>query len=145
MKAKRSEPLKDTEEVSRTIIVRVSFYEDLHRVIELPEDSVLYDLHMAIQRAFGWDNDHLFLFTLSKKRNYYKDSYWEGDPAGDGPAGKVTLASLCLSPRRKFKYLFDFGDELWHEVQVLRFGALDSRETYPRILERHGENVDQYD
>ena len=37
------------------------------RKIELRADQMLHDLHMAIQDAFEWDNDHLYAFFMSGK------------------------------------------------------------------------------
>lgn len=37
------------------------------RKIELRADQTLHDLHMAIQDAFEWDNDHLYAFYMSGK------------------------------------------------------------------------------
>jgi hypothetical protein len=39
--------------------------EVVTRVIAMLDDQTLEDLHAAIQRAFGWDNDHLYAFFLS--------------------------------------------------------------------------------
>jgi hypothetical protein len=37
------------------------------RKIELRADQTLHDLHLAIQEAFEWDNDHLYAFYMSGK------------------------------------------------------------------------------
>jgi len=37
------------------------------RKLELSEEATLQDLHMAIQRAFEFDNDHLYSFFMSGK------------------------------------------------------------------------------
>jgi hypothetical protein len=37
------------------------------RKIELRADQTLHDLHMAIQDAFEWDNDHMYAFFMSGK------------------------------------------------------------------------------
>ncbi len=33
----------------------------------IESDDALYDLHLLIQDAFGWDNDHLFSFYMSNR------------------------------------------------------------------------------
>jgi hypothetical protein len=37
------------------------------RKLELRVDQTLHDLHLAIQDAFDWDNDHLYAFYMSGK------------------------------------------------------------------------------
>jgi len=37
------------------------------RKIEIRADQTLEDLHLAIQRAYGWDADHLYSFFISGK------------------------------------------------------------------------------
>jgi hypothetical protein len=56
------------------------------RKIELREDQMLHDLHLAIQDAFEWDNDHLYAFFMSGKA-------WDNDseyrlPDGHTPWGE---------------------------------------------------------
>ena len=41
------------------------FDTTISRTIEIENTSTLYDLHMVIQSAFGWDNDHLYSFFLA--------------------------------------------------------------------------------
>ncbi len=58
---------------------------------------------------------------------------------------QVRIDELDLAPRRKLYYLFDFGDEWWHELTVER--AADPAvkgKRYPAIVERHGASPPQY-
>ena len=57
---------------------------------------------------------------------------------------EVKLTSLGLTPRRKFHYLFDFGDEWWHEITVEQTDAPAEKGEYPRVLEKHGASPPQY-
>jgi len=38
---------------------------EVSRTFKLKGNQTLYDLHMNIQYAFDWDNDHMFSFYLS--------------------------------------------------------------------------------
>ena len=52
--------------------------------------------------------------------------------------------SLDLTEGQVFYYLFEFGDEWWHEVTVENTdGAADEGE-YPRTIEKKGESPEQY-
>jgi hypothetical protein len=47
-------------------------------------------------------------------------------------------------PRQVFLYLFDFGDEWWHEVTVERTDAPMEAGTYPRVVDGRGKSPPQY-
>ena len=114
------------------------------RTIELRGDQSLDDLHLAIQQAFGWDNDHLYAFFMSGKRWDQATEY--ADPrAEDGrSADEVRIHALKLVPRKRFLYLFDYGDELLHDVWLVRVGPVEAAVKYPRIVQVHGEAPPQY-
>ena len=40
---------------------------EVWRDIELAEDQTLEDLHLAIQQAYGWYDDHLYSFFMNGK------------------------------------------------------------------------------
>src|SRR5262249_51784805 len=42
-------------------------FHDIWRRVELRGEQTLHDLHMAIQQAFDFDNDHLYAFFLSNR------------------------------------------------------------------------------
>jgi hypothetical protein len=43
-----------------------------------------------------------------------------------------------------FFYLFDFGDDWWHEITVESVDAPAEKGKYPRIVETHGNSPPQY-
>jgi hypothetical protein len=125
------------------------------RTIEIEGEDTLYDLHLEIQRAFGWDNDHLYSFYMSNNRRDPQAEY-AGNPVGEdlessfgkppGSASQTELRDLKLRKRKKFKYLFDYGDDLLHTVEVLDIHDLSvDQSEYPRIVERIGEPPPQYE
>lgn len=117
------------------------------RRIEARGDQTLHDLHLAIQDAFGWDNDHLYAFFMTGKAWDQRDAYYSPfDQDEEQIASAVRIDDLGLRARRTFLYLFDFGDELRHTVKVesVKPGGVQADVAYPRIIERHGDNVPQY-
>lgn len=50
-----------------TFQVTIPGLDNLYRVLELREDQTLLELHYAIQRAFKFDDDHLYSFFMSGK------------------------------------------------------------------------------
>lgn len=98
------------------------------KTIEINGDKSLYNLHMAIQKAFGWDNDHMFSFFLDNKIESSESEY-SGDPLGQHqkafpgdksrPADEVEIADLRLKKGRRFTYLYDYGDNIVHSVELI--------------------------
>lgn len=57
------------------------------RKIELRANQTLHDLHMAIQSAFNWSNDHLYAFYMSGKAWDLNSEY--SLPEGYTPWGEL--------------------------------------------------------
>src|SRR4051812_42210888 len=73
----------------------------------------LHDLHLAIQDAFDWDDDHQYSFYMSG-RAWDQASEYAGFPeqgSGVRSARQVRIERLGLSAGAEFLYLFDYGDE----------------------------------
>jgi len=55
----------------------------------------------------------------------------------------VSIESLGLLEKQKIYYLFDYGDEWWHEVTYE--GIKDCKEKeYPSVLLKKGDSPEQY-
>ena len=133
--------------------------KSIWRRIALRGSQTLDDLHGAIYDAFDRDDEHLYSFYFpkpgSKGRARRRDAVEYVCPFGCeglGPladeserdAAKAEIGSLRLKPKQVFLYLFDFGDEWWHEITVEQVDAEPEEGEYPRVLERHGESPPQY-
>lgn len=119
------------------------------RVIEIPENKTLHQLHFTIQKAFGWHNDHLYSFFMSNNRMDKKGEYTspvDFEEAGENAleATKIKLKDLNLQLKKKFLYLYDFGDNLDHEIEVVGFGETDSFHKYPHLMGAFGPVPEQY-
>jgi hypothetical protein len=127
---------------------------EVSRVIDIQEEYSLYDLHLIIQKAFEWDNDHMFSFYMGNKlwdrENEYKaDPLGEHTPSNFGdkskPADETEIGDLSLKQGKQFKYLFDYGDQLVHGIQVVDiYQNTDSMKEFPKIAEKIGESPQQY-
>ena len=104
------------------------------RVLELPADHTVEQLHLAIQHAFDLDNRHSYAF-------FFNNELWDEDFAYGGrksqfhDAGAKRLEELSLIPKKRFLYLFDFEEELKFEVRVQRSGLTRAGQTYPRVVD----------
>lgn len=147
--------------------VTLEWAPEVPRVVEVRSTQTLQDLHTAIQRAFGWDDDHLYSFYMTGKmydRRYgipctdMEDPFSmfasgssgseneEGEQEEDEPlyAYNTVIGELGLGKGHKFIYFFDYGDShtFWVEVKDIRPKA--ERGRYPRVTEKAGKNPPQY-
>ena len=144
-------------------VLKVALAESnkIWRKIEIREGQTLHNLHDIIFDAFDRDDEHMysFFFPHSRQkfnpRKIYKSSdeyahpyVCEENEMLDGEvqdASKTTIKSLDLTEKQVFYYLFDFGDEWWHEITVEKTDGVADNGEYPRIVERKGESPEQYD
>jgi hypothetical protein len=93
------------------------------RRIQVPSDYTFWDLHMAIQSAFAWNDSHLHEFTLgteSGKRLCFGlpvDGDYDRGPDGELlPVWKHKVADYLGAKSQRMTYLYDFGDDWEHAV-----------------------------
>ncbi len=119
------------------------------RTIEIRGDQTLEQLHRALFEAFDRFEEHLYEFQFGKRPFDPKGpNYGIPDPherkKGYGDARTTTLDALHLKPERVFGYLFDFGDEWFHQIQVERIEQAIPTVTYPRVIKRLGQSPPQH-
>jgi hypothetical protein len=138
-------------------LVRMSFkepVEEVSRIIEIPGNATLYDFHLWIQKAFDWDNDHMFSFYLSEDMNDRSKEY-SANPFGEHvvsimqeptkPAAEAEVRDLELKKGMTFLYLFDYGDELLHKINIEDISEMPEGEPIKaRIVSQTGKAPDQY-
>ncbi len=122
----------------------------VRRRIAVRGDQTLADLHLALQDAFGWADDHLYAFWLDgvywSRRGVEFSEPHHAKELGDSEtrSARVRLGDLALAPGQKIAYVFDFGDEWRVEITVARVDA-DDGGAYPRLLESIGKAPPQYE
>jgi len=118
--------------------------EECVQVIEIDSSDTLEDLHLAIQDAVGFDNDHLYEFYVARtERSRDRKRFDEGN----GGISTTTLEDIYpLEKGKKLYYLFDYGDSWRFKITKTRTKAHPPLEgiEYPRVIERTGSNPDQY-
>lgn len=138
-------------------LIRMGFQEidtEVSRTFEIEGKQTLYDLHINIQHAFDWDNDHMFSFYLSDKL-FDQDNEFSANPLGEHlissfgkyskSASDAQLRDLGLSIGLLFWYLFDYGDELVHRVTVEEVREMTSKDIdLPKMLHQTGNAPSQY-
>ena len=132
-----------------TIELDSSMYADSPwvRVIEISEDTDLYDLHLYLQKIIGFDNDHLFEFFVGKHSRNRERVFEDEGEFGFEEGGDLgtRLNEVYPITGRKLFYYFDFGDSWIFRIKKGRKKKLvEKGVTYPRIIESEGENPEQY-
>jgi hypothetical protein len=117
---------------------------EVWRDIELAEDQTLEDLHLIIQQAYDWWDDHLYSFFLSGELDDQASEI--GSPWSDTSlhTHQVQIERLNLQPGGRFLYYFDYGDSHEFDVQLLAVNPADGPGHYPRIVGKQGQAPPQY-
>ncbi len=124
------------------------------RTIQIRGDQTLKDLHLAIFTAFDREEDHMCEFQVGgkgpmdpKARRYVLPLAMGGSSSDRKPSGDVTrtaVGSLGLKKGAAFGYWFDFGDDWWHQINVVAIEAESSSGKCPRVVKRVGDSPPQY-
>lgn len=87
------------------------------RRIRVPGDTHLHLVHLVLQIAMGWENRHLHEFVSADRKRYVDfDGY---EPQADELDGTMyTLKDLVSKPGDRCLYLYDFGDDWTHEIEL---------------------------
>jgi hypothetical protein len=105
----------------------------IRRRFLLAEDSTFGDLHEAIQDAFGWEHDHLYEFRDKGGRQTIARADFEDSEDEDTPtAEEVTLASFFKRKGAKCLYVYDFGDNWEHAIELR--GIMEAPDQFERRL-----------
>jgi hypothetical protein len=81
----------------------------------------------------NWDNDHLWEFTIEKRRyGPMMEEDWGSNRLLE--AEDVRLRDVLRPRRTHIDYLYDFGDSWEHELTVTRIRAGEPGVSYPRYL-----------
>lgn len=126
----------------------------ISRTIQIRGDQTLEKLHQAIFDAFDREDEHMYEFQIGgkgpqdpKARRYVlpmamNDPFDKVKPAGD--VRRVTVGSMGLKIGDRFGYWFDFGDDWWHQIDVMAIDDAVPAGKFPRVTKRVGESPPQY-
>lgn len=95
------------------------------RRIVIPDNFTFNDLHLAIQKSFGWSNYHLYQFERSPFDRGWKvkipdDMYEDEFGVSEVLNSKQTIVSAFIHRMnlKKFVYIYDFGDSWVHDMTL---------------------------
>ena len=119
--------------------------KNIWRHIVLASHHTFEDFHLAIQRAVGFDNDHLYAFYPDG--NVYSKNTPIQSPHEDATSPlttEVPISALTYEPNHRMVYLFDFGDNWQFEVILEHIDTESPLVLAPQIAESQGEAPEQY-
>lgn len=141
------QPAFDGSAVVLNVTLRLENHKVRRRIV-VPMNKTFSALHTILQRAFGWKNYHLYDFTL-----YGNGSTNTGQPIvklvcdeeslhySSGVEQKMDHGvelSEYMSPGMKMLYIYDFGDDWYHDIEVER--VIDDYEVnYATCLDGEGD------
>lgn len=105
------------------------------RRLQVPGDCTFWDLHVAIQSAFGWNDTHLHEFRPWDGRDGAPrfgmplDDFG-GDPPLPGWEHRVAEVLTPANPRLEYEY--DFGDGWQHLIVLEELVKPSPGKKYPR-------------
>jgi len=125
------------------------------RTIQIRGDQTLEDLHYAIFDAFKRFDQHMYEFQIGgkgpmdpKARRYVLSGAFKNPMPGTrraaGDVTRTSIGSLGLKVDDAFGYWFDFGDDWWHQVNVVDIAEKAGRGEYPKVTKRVGASPPQY-
>jgi hypothetical protein len=126
---------------------KVSLTKTLWRIIKLAYSHTLEDLHLAIQFAFAFDNDHLYAFYLEgeKRGRRMGHGIYCREAGAEGFKAEETLIGECgFYTGQTMTYLFDFGEMWKFDVTLLNIDRQGALPLKPEIVEEKGEPPEQY-
>lgn len=122
----------------------------ISRTIEIRGDQTLASLHDEIFKAFNRFDEHLYEFQVGgngpndpKARRYSTGDENTGEKQA-GDATETVMDDLKLKKDAAFGYWFDFGDDWWHQINVLSIEPKTPQGEYPKITNRVGQSPPQY-
>jgi hypothetical protein len=119
------------------------------RTIQIRGDQTLADLHDILFEAYDREEEHLYEFQFkgegpadSEAERYVPPMAANSDEAGISTETKIGALNLAVG--EPFGYWFDFGDDWWHQLNVVAIEGEVPDGQYPRVVERVGDSPPQY-
>ena len=104
------------------------------RRVQVPETYTFWDLHVAIQDSMGWSDYHLHEFEIlhptskRKVRMGFPDEDFGRDIL---PNWKQKISDYFSLENKKSDYLYDFGDNWEHAIELEKILPREKSIRYP--------------
>jgi hypothetical protein len=132
-------------EIARLVVEIDDVTPRVTRVVEVPTDIRLDDLHFVLQIAIGWQNGHPFEFRVGDTVWGLQDREAEPPPypppqAGEGRVGAPEQATLAdiLARGATFQYDYVLGEDWEHTVTLEARAPARPDVRYPHLVRAEG-------
>lgn len=124
--------MSDSTKIYELKITLSGIKPSIYRTIQIEKNRTFFELHAAIQIAFGWENSHMHIFEIGDDRIGMSEfDEFEDDHTIE--ERNIRLFQTGLNEKDKFEYIYDFGDHWIHEIQLTKI--LESKKTfYPKCI-----------
>ena len=103
------------------------------RTIKVSSETSLYLMHHIIQTVMGWENRHLYEFTINNIR--FADNRLVDEDFGDFTDTKESMLEDILTKiGTSAFYLYDFGDGWKHEIKLIEISNKPQIEILPSFV-----------
>ena len=131
---------------------RAYFEEDdsIYRDIAIRHTQTFHDLHLAILKAFEFDNKHQATFYRSndnwqRGREISLEKYDRPYKASPLLMKETTIGSEIKDPNQKFIYVYDFAKNWVFQVELINVSKEENPKiTYPSMIRKEGIAPSQY-
>ncbi|MDA8172652.1 MAG: plasmid pRiA4b ORF-3 family protein [Nitrospiraceae bacterium] len=126
---------KKYEKVYQFKIALEGIKPPIWRRIQVPENYTFWDLHVAIQDAMGWTDSHLHNFVIKNPSTGRREEI--GIPTDDFmevkiiPGWKKKIANYFSNRNDKAEYIYDYGDDWQHSIQLEKIIDRKENIAYP--------------
>lgn len=108
------------------------------RTIKVSSETTLYLMHHIIQTVMGWENRHLYEFTINTL--LFADSRLVDEDYGDVTDVKtVLMEDVFPKTGATAIYLYDFGDGWKHQIELIEVSNAPQNELLPSFVS--GQNA----
>ena len=112
-----------------------------HFLIEAQGNNTLGELDAVLREVFDLDPmDHLSEFSLVTGKRA-RQPFGPLDPMGEYPACRVRLAGLGLEAGAQLEYIYDFGDNIKHALDLEAIEEPETKTRYPRYKPMKGRGA----
>ncbi|WP_299406613.1 plasmid pRiA4b ORF-3 family protein [Acaryochloris sp. IP29b_bin.148] len=129
----------------------IAQHPEVSRVIEIKGSHTLQQLHQILFKAFDREEEHLYEFQVGgtgsqdpKAMRYGLRTPFSDSEDLDGEVSTTRIMDVGLAAGDIFGYWFDFGDDWWHQINVLDIIDKTPKGKYPKIVSRIGDSPPQY-
>ena len=110
----------------------------MSRTIKVYSETTLYLMHHIVQADMGWENRHLYEFSINNLR--FADSTLVDEEYGDMKDVKtVLLEDFFPKIGTSAIYLYDFGDGWKHKFELIEISNAPQNELLPFFVS--GQNA----